>query len=174
MTTPIGSPNLSIPFINTPLHLATYFGDRLRAVYLLAHGADTEALTANDYTALHVAALLDQRGVMTVLLANRANTAARDRFGFTPLHYAAQEGYHRAVHILLVRGNADVEARNSEGETALHCAVVADNSGMLGAVNVVKVLLDNGADSTAKENNGYLASQLAVGPNKEELKRLLQ
>lgn len=109
-----------------------------------------------------------------MLLANRANTNARDVFGFTPLHYAAQEGHHRTVQILVVRGRADVEARNAEGETALHCAVVADNAGAQGTVDVVRVLLANGADKGAKENRGFLAAQLAVGPNSEELQRLLQ
>lgn len=170
MTTP--TPPTVLP--NTPLHLAAYFGNRLRAVYLLSHGADTEALCTNNYTALHVAATLDQRGVLTVLLANRANTNARDVFGFTPLHYAAQEGHYRTVHILVVRGRADVEARNAEGETPLHCAVVADNTGVQGTVDVVRVLLANGADKGAKENRGFLAAQLAVGPNSEELQRLLQ
>lgn len=172
-STPIAlTTNIVLP--NTPLHLAAYFGDRARTAVLLANGADVEALATNNYTALHVAALRDQRGVMTVLLAHQANTNARDISGFTPLHYAAQEGYYRAVQILAVRGDADVDARNNEGETPLHCAVVADNARILGAVDVVRVLLANGADRMAVERHGYVAAQLAVGPGRVEIRALLQ
>lgn len=172
-STPITLPTLSV-LPNTPLHLAAYFGDRAQIRRLISNGADIEALGTGNYTALHVAARRDQRGVMTVLLAHLANTDARDISGFTPLHYAAQEGYYRAVQILAVCGGAQVNARNNEGETPLHCAVVADNARVVGAVDAVRVLLANGADRMAVERHGYLAAQLAVGPGSVEIRWLLQ
>lgn len=164
------------PFIipNTPLHLAAYFGDHTRTAFLLAQGADIEAVATNNHTALHVATQCDQQAVMNVLLAHHANPNARDTSGFTPLHHAAQEGHYRAVHILAVGGGANVDARNYGGETPLHCAVMADNARVQGALRVVRLLLANGADKSAKEGRGYVAAELAVGPDREQIRALLQ
>lgn len=53
---------------------------------------------------------------------------------------------------------ADIEARNSMGETPLHIA------SKLGIVEAVEFLLDNGADIEAKDNLGNTPLLLSATP----------
>src|ERR1700691_1854368 len=53
-----------------------------------------------------------------VLLDRNPNLAlSKNRDGFTALHYAASYGYLEIAQLLLTR-NADVNAKNSKGDTA--------------------------------------------------------
>ena len=66
--------------------------------------------------------------------------------GFTPLHIAAMHGYH-SVAELLVKKNADVNARDCSGSTPLH---IASCHGM---VALVTFLVKNGAKINRKSYN---------------------
>jgi ankyrin repeat protein len=68
---------------------------------------------------------------------------------------AAQEGHIDVVKALLANG-ADINAQNSDGDTALIFAVRG------GHIDVVKALLDKGADINAKNSDGDTALILAV------------
>ncbi|MGL9758302.1 MAG: ankyrin repeat domain-containing protein [Wolbachia sp.] len=75
------------------------------------------------------------------------NLNARDEKGFTFLHWAAQEGHIDIVQFLLKCKKIEVNAEMTgecSGVTPLHCAVLGHHT------NIVKYLLDYGADVNAK------------------------
>jgi ankyrin repeat protein len=67
--------------------------------------------------------------------------------GMTPLHRAAENG-NKAVAELLLRINAEVNAKDNNGETPLHRAAGG------GRTDVVELLLANKAEVNAQNNGG--------------------
>ncbi|KAL0631013.1 hypothetical protein Q9L58_010131 [Maublancomyces gigas] len=159
---------------NTALHCAAHVGNWELVMRLLDDGADIETQGYKRYTALHVAAIFQQTGVLTVLLARGANASAKDTEGLTALHHAAGEGHWKVVQILVVRGKADLEARDNDGNTPLHSAVMGSNAGVKGIPRVIKILLASGADKEAHESSGYRPLELSIGPDWEEIEVLLE
>jgi uncharacterized membrane protein YfcA len=92
-------------------------------------------------------------GVMAVLLVvqfARSAAAAETLFG------AIDQHQEQAALELVERGQADLGARNSEGDTALHRAVE------IGLRRLLEVLLARGADAHARTKNGEAALHLAA------------
>jgi uncharacterized protein len=94
------------------------------------------------------------------------NTFAPD--GFFPLGLAAFFGHTRVVEFLLAHG-ADVAAvaRNSQRVTALHGAVARRD------VEIVKMLLERGADPNAKQERGFVPLHDAAANGNLALVQLL-
>ncbi|KAL2129467.1 hypothetical protein VTI74DRAFT_7769 [Chaetomium olivicolor] len=86
-----------------------------------------------------------------VLLKCGADVGLKDGYGRTPLHWAAEAGSVDVVR-LLVGAGADVNAAANDGRTPLGSVVTAMEEGKTrsGYVEVVNVLLRNGADSAVK------------------------
>ena len=81
-------------------------------------------------------------------LKSATDINSRDRkFGITPLAWAALAG-HAEIAELLLRGGADVNAKNRDAGTALHGAA------FFGRIEVAALLLDNGANTNAKHESG--------------------
>ena len=94
----------------TPLHIAAKKDAHGVVGYLLARGANVEALSDLTETPLHMAAQHNAKQSAVVLIDNAANMEARDRYGATPLVLAAQYGMSDMVVALIDRG-ANMEAR---------------------------------------------------------------
>jgi ankyrin repeat protein len=82
----------------------------------------------------------DMRGVRAALHAG-ANPCVADEEGYFPLHVAVRENRYQVVALLLSKG-ADVNARSSVGETALH---------LVRNVKTAELLLSKGADVNARD-----------------------
>ncbi len=115
----------------TALQLAVSYEREEIAKLLLAHGADVNQMDNTGETALH---MLDQWDIehpdlLLVLLQKGAlvNAAAQD--GTTPLHGAAYKNFAKITRILLEHG-ADVNNRDSMGETPLLIAIRRGSSGV--------------------------------------------
>lgn len=68
----------------------------------------------------------------------------------TVLHWASAHGHERLVTKLLKAGSkAAINDQDSEGRTPLHSATVQGN------VAVVKILVDNGADTEVRDRKGW-------------------
>ncbi|TKZ22677.1 ankyrin repeat domain-containing protein, partial [Brachyspira catarrhinii] len=74
-----------------------------------------------------------------------------DNYGMTALMYASHIGNKEAVE-LLIKSGVEVDEVNDDGITALMYACENSNS-----VEVVKFLIDNGADVNLKSNYGETA-----------------
>jgi ankyrin repeat protein len=77
---------------------------------------------------------------------------AAQAYEATTLHIAAAQGNQKALKNLL-KGGANVNVRDSQGNTPLH---VADN------LSTIKFLVENGADANAQNNAGLARLHLAT------------
>jgi len=155
-------------FFGTPLHQAVH-GKNLEAVrLLLAEGADPNVPTpVFGITPLHVAAVDRTNGgsaLLGVLLENGANPnlattlqpddkLANDSLTAhyilsTPLQLAVMRQNAASVQSLLARG-ADANTMGRDGSPMLEVAM-----GM-GGMEIIKLLLDAGADPDVREPRGY-------------------
>lgn len=83
-----------------PLHSAVAARHLPITAALLTHGADVNAIQADDYTPLHEAAQNGQVEMIELLLHNGANPQATLRNGQTPLDSARAAGRTEAIALL--------------------------------------------------------------------------
>ena len=115
----------SLPEKGIPrLHFAAAFGLTRTVARLLLMNVDIEVSEVGGYTALHWAASFGHDKVVELLLEYMTPNMIEitdDHSSETALHYAAQYG-HETVVALLLHKDANYEARNIWGETALDLA----------------------------------------------------
>ncbi|HEX5887734.1 MAG TPA: ankyrin repeat domain-containing protein [Pyrinomonadaceae bacterium] len=161
---------------------ALMFANTAAKVKLLAaKGADLEAKDQEGRTALMKAASRGDVGVVGALVENGANVNAVDSKGSNALFYALDRentayGDERATlparrleiaRRLLLTRSLDVNAQNSDGETALIRAVRLQN------VEMIRSLLERGADANRSDVFGDTAATLAYASGKAEIEQLL-
>lgn len=115
----------------TALHLASFFGQKEVAEYLIRNGADVNALASNatKVRPLHSAVARRHAEISKLLVDRGADVNARQQGGFTPLHGAAFGGSLEIAALLLDKG-ADINAKTDKGLTAL--GLTAEESGEAG------------------------------------------
>ena len=138
----------------TPLHLASKYGHRQVACFLLEHGADVSAKGGDKSTPLHLASQEGHVEVAQMLIERGADVSAQTWGEDTPLHLALQMGHVEVAQMLIERG-ADVSARYRGGDTPLHLALRARH------VEIAQMLIGLGADVSAQDNNGLTPLDLA-------------
>lgn len=118
---------------------------------------------------LEAAALGRVERMRHLLAADAGAVHARSPDGFTPLHYSAFFGRAEAAGLLLERGaEVDAEAANPTRVHPLHSAVAG------GHTQVVRRLLAAGADSGARQQQGFTPLMgAAAGGHREILELLL-
>ena len=103
----------------TPLYYAASWGHVSIVRTLVQYKAQIEHTSGNHGTALRAASIYDQIEVVELLLSIGANAQCQDATGKTPLIYAAEYGHSFILELLLDEGNADIDAHDKEGLTAL-------------------------------------------------------
>lgn len=175
-------PNIALMFGETPLMAAVDRGRREVVRLLLSHGADPNAReTSGGQTGLMWAAAEKHSDIVSLLIENGADVNAHSNEGFTPLFFAAQQGdvessrailaaggnidevmpksletplivasasNFAGVASLLLENGANTEVVDSRGNTPLHLAARHKKG-----TEVVKVLLQHGADPNARLNH---------------------
>jgi ankyrin repeat protein len=92
---------------------------------LIDNGAQVKAISGDGWTALHYAARFFQFEVVRLLCDRGADVEARITewpSGSRPLHMAVELGLISTVKELIEVRNADINARDGNGETALRIA----------------------------------------------------
>ena len=142
----------------TALHWAAYHGDLEIVNALIAAGARVDRVNDLSITPLALASENGHAAIVERLLARGANPNIASESGVTPLMRAARTGQAGIVRALLPR-KANVNAAETERQqTALMWAAAQRHP------DVVKVLLENGADVKARTVVRHLTVMLDQGP----------
>jgi uncharacterized protein len=107
----------------TALHLAAYFGYPDIVEWVLAHGTDINARSANALgnTALHAALAGRRFDCAELLIQHGADVNATDAAGWSILHHIAANGTLELLDLALAHG-AVAPARNTDGDTPAQIA----------------------------------------------------
>ncbi|CAH2102105.1 unnamed protein product [Euphydryas editha] len=167
----------------TPLHLATYFGHKDVVEVLLDAGVDVDEVNDTGDTALHKASFIGNEELVILLLNYKADVNIMNGEGRTAadvcktqdvqrlleaaslaerrdrerkLLTAAREGKVEEVQDLLSCSSPpNINCVDAQGNSCLHCAAYR------GHTRVAVLLLQNGIDTTLRNNSGHLAIDLA-------------
>jgi hypothetical protein len=145
----------------TPLMRAAFGGEPRIVERLLAAGASVSAQDKSGQTAMHFAArgLDESPRIVAALIAAGAAVDAPDADGETPLMLAADGPSVPKLKMLLANG-ANPNAADHRGYTPLIYSVCKHTDARRLAERV-QLLLNHGADSNARANNGQTALDLA-------------
>lgn len=160
-----------------PLHYAISLGDERMAALLIAAGSNTDGM-------LNWAACEGQVEIAKLSIACRKNVKNSYYYGAAPLSFASMYGKPTMVRFLLERG-AKVDDRDTESITPLHWAagqgvlepspfeeydvphgykqIIPQNKAKAGSyLEVVKILVENGADINRKDDKRRTPLHLAA------------
>ncbi|XP_042628478.1 B-cell lymphoma 3 protein homolog isoform X1 [Cyprinus carpio] len=144
----------------TALHLCCEHGEADCLSVILRHYPQNSSphLEIRNYeglTPLHLAVQNGDKTLAKILLKNGAEINAGDnKSGRSPLVHAVENNFTDMV-IFLIESGCDVNAQSYSGNTALHSACGR------GHIEIVRVLLKNGADSSLKNNHNDTAIMVA-------------
>jgi uncharacterized protein (TIGR03067 family) len=141
------------------LHQAASIGDLEQVRILLAKGVDMDEPDAMGWTPLQYAAQRGHTDIAKLLIAKGADVKVKTKSCETVLYYAAANRQEKLVELLLTKG-ADVNV-------ALHCAAAH------GRVDAAKLLLAQGANINAKDDNGMTPVYAAAMMCHKEVVELL-
>jgi len=137
-----------------PLYYATGNGDLQTVRWLVERNADVNSKSQFVPTAFLRAAQMGHLDIAKFLI-EEANVDVNSfgDVGWTALHYAAERGHLNIVGWLVEERKVNVNANHRDGVRALHGAT---------APEIIKYLVQNGADVNAQTNWGRTALQSAA------------
>jgi uncharacterized protein len=149
--------NVSAVWKETPVEAATQMGNRAIIEYLVSRGAPVDFFTA--------LALSQVDRVRTELRARPELAQARGVHDLPVLYFAALGGNVAAADLLISAG-ADVNAK-AEAAAPIHGAVMG------GSGEMVRFLIESGADPSLPDYKGRDARTLAIETGRNDLASLI-
>jgi hypothetical protein len=156
----------------TALLVATDTDHPAVARALIAAGADVNAQDAQRDSAFLLAGARGRVEILRMTIAAGADLKSRNRYGGTALIPACHYGHVEAVRVLLQTA-IDVDHVNDLGWTALLEAVILGDGGPA-HVEIVRMLLDRGADPSKPDRDAVTPLGHAVRRGQREVERLLR
>ncbi|CAL1296328.1 unnamed protein product [Larinioides sclopetarius] len=155
----------------TPLHYAVLYGHMPVTKLLLEKGACTNAMdNIMKRTPLMFAFQYASCDMVDELLNVNGNATNQEVLGMTYLHLAAKTGHNNAV-LSFLRSNSHstdyINIRGLSGFTALHLSVLYNR------LDTTKLLLKEGANLNARDNDGCTPLIIASEKGNVEIVRLL-
>ena len=153
------------PDLNELLHIASCFGILPLAENLLSWEIPLYGVGLSHYvnrkdrrgnTALHFAALNGHEALLLLLLDMGAQRETTNEESETALSLAVLGGHEVIVRILLLEKGAAIQAKDKNGQTALHYAVQTGNH------TITQILFDNGAAIDLRNNYRMTALHYAA------------
>ncbi|XP_067049296.1 transient receptor potential cation channel subfamily A member 1 homolog isoform X2 [Acropora muricata] len=161
---------------NTPLHYAVRYGHVNIVKLLIEFGAGISEPGEHGASPLHYAARFHTNTVSTedsteslimFLVQKEGDVNVCDKYGLSPLHYAASKGNLTAVRELLQCDGIKIDQKDKSESTPLHCAATD------GVKEVIKALLDAGADVRAKDEEKKTPIHFACSGGKIDAVKVL-
>jgi ankyrin repeat protein len=126
------------------------------ATSLLKAGANpSDSRDNGDITVLMSVVYTDDFATTKLLVDHGANVNAKNSLGATAMHEAARLGRDNAAKALVTAKGIKLDELNNAGLTALHIAAEQ------GAPEIVRILLQNGANRSVRTPSGKTALELA-------------
>uniref|UniRef100_A0ACD5TI05 Uncharacterized protein n=1 Tax=Avena sativa TaxID=4498 RepID=A0ACD5TI05_AVESA len=137
----------------TPLHEAAKIGFCEVVELLLSRGAYVDPFSTEHGTPLHVAVIHEQDGALKILLDHHADCNKILGSFSSPLMLAMHSRSVKCVNLLIEAG-ADVKG--------IHATTPLQAAATNGLTDVLKTLLDAGADPNVRNEFGHLPIQIAA------------
>lgn len=151
-------------FKNLPLlHFAVLYHKLDVVHFLLTSYVMPDMFCSEGMTPLHLAAFLQMKDIAELLLMHGANLRLCDKYGHSPLLYAISNRDTEMVRSLLMSG-----AMDETDMTPLHLALAT------GQLEIVKLLMQYGANPHAKNRVGKTAFELLKMPEGKEFEEVLR
>jgi len=157
---------------HTALLIAAYHNAINVAGLLIAAGADVNAMDDLQDSPFLYAGAEGRLEILKMTVAAGADLKSVNRYGGTALIPAAHHGHVETVRYLLTT-NIDIDHVNNLGWTALLEAVILGD-GSPAYQQIVKLLLEAGADVTIADRDGVTPLQHAERRNQSEIINLLR
>jgi uncharacterized protein len=154
------------------LVLAAKANDAALVARLIREGGNVNAKDSIQDSAFLYAGAEGFNEVLRLTLANDADVRSTNRFGGTALIPASEHGHVETVRILIAAG-VPVNHVNKLGWTAMQEAILLNNGGPR-QQDVVRQLLDAGADPNIRDPEGRTASENAERLGFAEIARLIR
>jgi ankyrin repeat protein len=161
---------------NTPLHITVWYRHPENLSEILKGDPDIDAINTDGYTPLHLAARRpDNEKAIELLLQQGADVNIPDPTGRNALLVSV--GSHQKEYIgLLVSKGIDINSQDNDGNTALHYPlinVLKNKMYLPYSKEIVKILLEEGADPHIRNKEGKSPMDMAVEAADDELIDLL-
>ncbi len=162
---------------NTPLHIAALCANHENLGEILKGNPDIDALNHEGHTPLHLAVRqMGNEKAVEQLLQQGADPNIKDPSQKNALLLSAYSNRKEYIGLLVSRG-VDVKSQDEDGNTALHYPMrnVLRNKMFLPlSKELVRLLMDEGADPLLKNKEGKSPMDLALESGENELIDLLK